>query len=58
MAIGAVAVSTVTGGSIWNQWNYFPLMIAAAGILSSIIGTFLLMFLVGAIHKKLLLMEL
>jgi K(+)-stimulated pyrophosphate-energized sodium pump len=39
MAIGAVAVSTVTGQPYGIKGIIFPMVIAAAGILSSIIGT-------------------
>jgi len=40
MAIGAVAVSTATGQAYGVKGVIFPMLIAAAGILSSIIGTF------------------
>lgn len=40
MAIGAVAVSSTTGQPFGIKGVVFPLLIAAAGILSSIIGTF------------------
>jgi len=40
MAIGAVAVSSITGQSFGIKGVVFPLLIAAIGILSSIIGTF------------------
>ena len=39
MAIGAVAVSTATGQPYGIKGIIFPMIIAAAGILSSIIGT-------------------
>ncbi|WP_422446048.1 sodium-translocating pyrophosphatase [Thermoanaerobacterium sp. DL9XJH110] len=39
MAIGAVAVSTATGQTYGIKGIIFPMIIAAAGILSSIIGT-------------------
>lgn len=40
MAIGAVAISTVTGEAYGINGIIFPILIAAVGILSSIIGTF------------------
>jgi K(+)-stimulated pyrophosphate-energized sodium pump len=40
MAIGAVAVSATTGEAFGIKGIILPLMLAAAGILSSIIGTF------------------
>jgi K(+)-stimulated pyrophosphate-energized sodium pump len=40
MAIGAVAASTITGQPFGIKGIVFPLLIAAVGILSSIIGTF------------------
>ncbi|WP_296970956.1 sodium-translocating pyrophosphatase [Tepidanaerobacter sp. EBM-38] len=40
MAIGAVAVSAATGEAFGIKGIILPLMLAAAGILSSIIGTF------------------
>lgn len=40
MAIGAVAVSNVTGQAYGISGVIFPMLIAAVGILSSIIGTF------------------
>jgi K(+)-stimulated pyrophosphate-energized sodium pump len=39
MAIGAVAVSTVTGQPYGIKGIIFPMLVAAAGIISSIIGT-------------------
>ncbi|SHM28249.1 K(+)-stimulated pyrophosphate-energized sodium pump [Caldanaerovirga acetigignens] len=39
MAIGAVAVSTVTGQPYGIKGIIFPMLVAAAGVLSSIIGT-------------------
>lgn len=39
MAIGAVAVSTTTGQAYGIKGIIFPMLVAAAGILSSIIGT-------------------
>jgi len=40
MAIGAVAVSSITGQPFGIKGVVFPLLIAAVGILSSILGTF------------------
>ncbi|MDD4569018.1 MAG: sodium-translocating pyrophosphatase [Tepidanaerobacteraceae bacterium] len=52
MAIGAVAVSVTTGQAFGIKGIIFPLMIAAVGILSSIIGAFFVNYSVGSNPQK------
>ncbi|GLI18606.1 putative K(+)-stimulated pyrophosphate-energized sodium pump [Tepidanaerobacter syntrophicus] len=52
MAIGAVAVSNVTGQAFGIKGIVFPLVLAAAGILSAIIGVFFVNLASGANPQK------